>query len=174
MFDAIVWGLVQGLTEFLPISSSGHLVLVPALLAEAGIDVGEPSLTVSAVLHLGTLVAVLIFYRSDLARLVKVRTDPQAQRTLRVLAIGTIPAVIGLPLRSGLETIEQTPPIVAGALLFTGLILVVAERLPRRNRSLEGATATDALAVGVAQAFALISGSSGRWSSCTLRWIEFL
>ncbi len=160
MFDAIVWGLVQGLTEFLPISSSGHLVLVPALLDEAGVDIGEPSLAVSAVLHLGTLLAVLIFYRSDLARLANARRDPDARRTLRILLIGTLPAVIGLPLRSGLESIEQNPPLVAGALLVTGLILVVAERLPRRMAKLEGATPADAVLVGVAQAFALIPGIS--------------
>jgi undecaprenyl-diphosphatase len=168
VFDAIVWGLVQGLTEFLPISSSGHLVLVPALLAEAGVDIGEPSLTVSAVLHLGTLLAVLVFYRSDLVRLANVRRDPEARRTLRILLIGTLPAVIGLPLRSGLETIEETPSLVAGALLLTGLILIVAERLPRRERSLEDASTSDAVAVGVAQAFALIPGISRSGATITM------
>ena len=168
MFDAIIWGLVQGLTEFLPISSSGHLVLVPALLAEAGIDIGEPSLTVSAVLHLGTLLAVLIFYRSDLVRLANVRRDPQARRTVGILALGTIPAVLGLPLRSGLESIEQNPPVVAGALLVTGLVLVVAERLPSGSRNLESAGVADAISVGVAQAFALIPGISRSGSTITM------
>jgi undecaprenyl-diphosphatase len=168
VIDAIVWGLVQGLTEFLPISSSGHLVLVPALLAEAGIDVGEPSLTVSAVLHLGTLLAVLIFYRSDLVRLADVRRDPEARRTLGILALGTIPAVIGLPLRSGLESIEQNPPVVAGALLVTGLILVIAERLPRGSRRFDAARPSDAVWVGVAQAFALIPGISRSGSTITM------
>ena len=168
MFDAIIWGLVQGLTEFLPISSSGHLVLVPALLAEAGIDIGEPSLTVSAVLHLGTLLAVVIFYRSDLVGLANVRRDPGARRTLGLLALGTIPAVIGLPLRSGLESIEQNPPLVAGALLATGLVLVVAERLPGGTRSLEGAGTSDAIWVGIAQAFALIPGISRSGSTITM------
>jgi undecaprenyl-diphosphatase len=168
VIDAIVWGLVQGLTEFLPISSSGHLVLVPALLAEAGIDIGEPSLTVSAVLHLGTLLAVLIFYRSDLVRLANVKRDPEARRTLGILALGTIPAVIGLPLRSGLESIEQNPPVVAGALLVTGLILVIAERLPRAARRFDGARPSDAVWVGVAQAFALIPGISRSGSTITM------
>jgi len=168
VFDAIIWGLVQGLTEFLPISSSGHLVLVPALLAKAGIDIGEPSLTVSAVLHLGTLLAVLVFYRTDLIRLAGVRRDPEARRTLGVLALGTVPAVIGLPLRSGLESIEQNPPVVAGALLVTGLILVVAERLPQGARSLEGARASDAIWVGIAQSFALIPGISRSGSTITM------
>ena len=168
MFDAIIWGLVQGLTEFLPISSSGHLVLVPALLGEAGIDIGEPSLTVSAVLHLGTLLAVLIFYRSDLIGLAKVRSDPAARRTLGILALGTVPAVVGLPLRSGLESIEENPPVVAGALLVTGLILVIAERLPRRTRSFEAARPSDAVWVGLAQALALIPGISRSGSTITM------
>jgi undecaprenyl-diphosphatase len=156
------------LTEFLPISSSGHLVLVPALLSEAGVDIGEPSLTVSAVLHLGTLVAVLIFYRSDLMRLVRFRRDPKARHTLGILALGTIPALLGLPLRSGIESIEQRPPVVAGVLLVTGLILLVAERLPRRLRTLDEARPPDAIWVGIAQAFALIPGISRSGSTIAM------
>ncbi|HSQ37297.1 MAG TPA: undecaprenyl-diphosphate phosphatase, partial [Acidimicrobiia bacterium] len=75
MLTAALWGLIQGLTEFLPISSSGHLVLVPALF---GFE--EPSLAASVMLHLGTLVAVLAYYRSDLLRLLHLRTDPEARR----------------------------------------------------------------------------------------------
>lgn len=168
MFDAIIWGLVQGLTEFLPISSSGHLVLVPALLAEAGIDIGEPSLAVSAVLHLGTLLAVLVFYRADLIRLARLRTDPQARRTALLLVIGTIPALVGLPLRSTLETIESTPSLVALALLGTAIILFVAERLPQGTSMLESATRRDAVLVGIAQASALIPGISRSGSTITM------
>lgn len=168
MFDAIIWGLVQGLTEFLPISSSGHLVLVPALLAEVGVDIGEPSLAVSAVLHLGTLLAVLVFYRADLLRLAQARTDSQARKTLRLLAIGTVPALIGLPLRSSLETIEGKPALVAAALIVTGVILVIAERLPDRESTLEQATTGDAVSVGVAQAFAFIPGISRSGSTITM------
>lgn len=168
MFDSIIWGLVQGLTEFLPISSSGHLVLVPALLAKAGIDIGEPSLAVSAVLHLGTLLAVLVFYRSDLFRLARFRTDPVARKTVKLLAIGTIPALVGLPLRSSLETIEGTPSLVAVALLVTGVILVVADRLPRGGSTLDQATTPDAVWIGLAQAFALIPGISRSGSTITM------
>jgi undecaprenyl-diphosphatase len=168
VFDSIIWGLVQGLTEFLPISSSGHLVLVPALLAKVGIDIGEPSLTVSAVLHLGTLLAVLVFYRSDLVRLANVRNDLEARKTLRLLLIGTIPALVGLPLRSGIESIEGTPSLVAIALLVTGVILVVAERLSQRDSTLEQATTPDAIWVGLAQAFALIPGISRSGSTITM------
>src|SRR5690606_25257184 len=82
---AIIWGLVQGLTEFLPISSSGHLVLVPAFLTALGMEVPEPSLLVSAVLHLGTLLAVVVYFRKDLLRLLRFRTDAEARRMLLLL-----------------------------------------------------------------------------------------
>ena len=84
MLDAILWGTIQGLTEFLPISSSGHLVLVPELLGRDG-----PDLATSAMLHLGTLGAVIVYYRSDL--LAMTRFDRPARKLITLLAIGTIP-----------------------------------------------------------------------------------
>jgi undecaprenyl-diphosphatase len=102
VLSAIIWGLVQGLTEFLPISSSGHLVLVPAALSALGLETAEPSLLVSAVLHLGTLFAVLLYFRSDIARLFRFRSDPQGRRLWGLLILGTIPALIGLPLEGPL------------------------------------------------------------------------
>ena len=76
MLEAIIWGFVQGVTEFLPISSDGHLVLVPAFL---GID--PPDLATTAVLHLGTLAAVLAYFRKDLLALAGFRRDPAARKT---------------------------------------------------------------------------------------------
>ena len=174
MFDTIIWGLVQGLTEFLPISSSGHLVLVPALLDRAGVEIGEPSLAASAVLHLGTLLAVLIFYRADLARLLRFRTDPQARRTIGLLALGTIPAVIGLPLRSRIESFESVPTRVALALMVTGVILLIADRVSDRTRTIEDATPRDAILIGIAQSFALIPGISRSGSTITMGLIRGL
>ena len=89
MLTAALWGLIQGLTEFLPVSSSGHLVLLPAIF---GFD--EPGLAASVMLHLGTLVAVVAYYRRDLLRLLHLRSDPEARRILMLLAIGTVPAAI--------------------------------------------------------------------------------
>ncbi len=156
MLDAAFWGLVQGLTEFLPISSSGHLVLVPALL---GMD--EPDLATSALLHLGTLLAVLWYYRSDLLGLLHVRTDPEARIVLTMLAIGTIPAAfIGLTLRGPIEIVFQDPKIAAVALIVTGLILSLSLMLPTGTRELGSGRARDAIVVGIAQAFALIPGIS--------------
>jgi undecaprenyl-diphosphatase len=156
MLTAALWGLVQGLTEFLPVSSSGHLVLVPALL---GID--EPDLATSAVLHLGTLAAVVWYYRTDLARLVHFRTDPHARRIIWLLAIGTIPAaVVGTTLDGPIEIIFSEPWLAAVSLIVTGVILALGLLIPRGARTLEQGTAGDALVVGMAQAFALIPGIS--------------
>ncbi len=167
MLDAIVWGLVQGLTEFLPISSSGHLVLVPAFLSKAGVDIGDPGLAVSAVLHLGTLLAVLIYYRTDIIRLLRSPLEPTNRRLIILLAVGTVPALIGLPLKGGLEQIEQNPRLVGVALVVTGLILAVGSRRADGQRRLEGGTVKDAALIGLSQALALIPGISRSGTTIT-------
>lgn len=160
MIDAIIWGLVQGLTEFLPISSSGHLVLVPAVLSRLGWEVAQPSLSVSAVLHLGTLLAVVVYYRRDLLYLTRARTDAGARRLLGLLALGTVPALVGLPLKDSIDAFEGSARNVAAALLVTGIVLVVGTRLLTGNRTWRSGTWRDALTVGVFQAFALVPGVS--------------
>lgn len=160
MLDVVIWGLVQGLTEFLPISSSGHLVLVPAFLQELGFTVSEPDLAVSAVLHLGTLLAVLVYYRRDLVKLAHIGTDPEARRVLGLLALGTVPAVIGLPLAESLDSFQDDPRRVAGALLVTSAVLYVGTFLTVGLRKLEEGRVPDAVIVGVAQAVALVPGIS--------------
>lgn len=160
MLAAIIWGLVQGLSEFLPISSSGHLVLVPAFLSAAGWELDEPSLTVSAVLHLGTLLAVLIYFRTDIVRLLRFRRDPGARRLWMLLLIGTIPALVGLPLKGALDAFQDEPRKVGGALVATGVILLLGSRLVWGKRTLEEGRPLDAVMVGIAQAFALIPGIS--------------
>lgn len=160
MLSAIIWGLVQGLTEFLPISSSGHLVLVPAFLSTLGWELEEPSLAVSAVLHLGTLLAVLIYFRSDVARLLRFRSDPGARHLWLLLIIGTIPALVGLPLEGALESFQDDPSKVGLALIGTSVILFAGSRMMGGQRTLEEAGPRDALLVGLAQALALIPGIS--------------
>ena len=156
MLTAALWGLIQGLTEFLPVSSSGHLVLVPAIF---GFD--EPGLAASVMLHLGTLVAVVAYYRRDLLRLLHLRTDPGARRILWLLAVGTVPAaVIGLALAGPIEAVFQEPWLVAVALMVTGLVLLFGMLVGRGVRLLPEGRWTDALVVGLAQAFALLPGIS--------------
>jgi undecaprenyl-diphosphatase len=156
MLTAAFWGLVQGLTEFLPISSSGHLVLVPALL---GMD--EPDLATSAVLHLGTLLAVVWYYRSDLLSLLRFRTDPNARRILWLLFLGTIPAaVIGVLFDRKIEIIFDEPWLAALLLIVTGVVLLLGLLVPIGARRLEDGRAGDAAVVGMAQALALLPGIS--------------
>ena len=160
MTDAIIWGLVQGLTEFLPVSSSGHLVLVPAFLSRFGWEIAQPSLAISAVLHLGTLLAVVLYYRRDLVSLTRARTDPAARRLLGLLALGTVPALVGLPLKDSIDAFASSARNVAAALFVTGLVLLVGSRLLTGMRTWESGTWRDALVVGVFQAFALVPGIS--------------
>lgn len=156
VLDAALWGLVQGLTEFLPISSSGHLVLVPAFLNKE-----PPGLATTAVLHLGTLAAVLWYFRADVAWLLRPYRDPRALRILTLLAIGTVPAVIaGLLLESTLDEIFDSASRAGLALIFTGVVLMASGFLTGLTRKLEAARVNDAIVVGAAQAVALVPGVS--------------
>ena len=147
MLNAIMWGAIQGLTEFLPISSSGHLVLIPALLGRDG-----PDLATSAMLHLGTLVAVLVYFRKDLVAMA--RFDRAGRRMITIIVIGTIPAVIlGLAFESKLDELTERPSIVAVMLIVTGLILLGTMLLRPGDRTAEELTPTDAGLIGLAQSF---------------------
>lgn len=163
----MVWGLVQGLTEFLPVSSSGHLVVVPAFLSRLGMEIAEPDLAISAVLHLGTLTSVLIYFREDIARMLRFRTDPDGRRVLLLLVIGTIPAISGLFLEGPLDRFQDTVANVGWALIATGVILLIGQRFARGVRRLEEGNIPDAIVVGLAQALALIPGISRSGSTIT-------
>lgn len=160
MLEAIIWGLVQGLTEFLPVSSSGHLVLVPSFLELAGYQIDPPSLAASAVLHLGTLVAVLVYFREDVLRVLRMRSDPEGRKIALLVAVGTIPAGIGLLVESQLQAFQEDAANVGMALMATGVILVVGHVVGGGLRPLGSGRIPDAIVVGVAQAFALIPGIS--------------
>jgi undecaprenyl-diphosphatase len=152
MVDAAFWGLIQGLTEFLPVSSSGHLVLVPEVLGRDGPDLGT-----SAVLHLGTLAAVLVYFRREVGEVV--RLTETGRRLLRLLVIGTIPAaLLGFTLRSQFEKINDTPWAVAMALFVAGAVLVLTARLKRGERRVSDVSSRDAALIGLSQALALIPG----------------
>jgi undecaprenyl-diphosphatase len=156
----IILGLVQGLTEFLPISSSGHLVIVPSVL---GWD--EPPLSLTILLHLGTLLALLVYFRKDIlglaAGLFGRGMDPgAARRVVAFLVIGTIPAVIaGVAFGSFFEDAYQRPYETCIELMITGVLLIAAERLAERtaHRQLD---APKAFGIGVAQALAILPGIS--------------
>jgi len=154
MFDAIFWGLIQGLTEFLPVSSSGHLVLIPALFDRPG-----PDLATNAMLHLGTLAAVLVYYRSDIARMAKF--DKPARRLVTLLLIGTVPAVIlGLLFEDKVEELISEPKKVAFMLIVTGVILLATTLLRLGDKQMTDVQPRDSVLIGLAQAMALIPGIS--------------
>jgi undecaprenyl-diphosphatase len=167
-FQALVMGIVQGLTEFLPISSSGHLLLVPYLFGWD--DPFIESLAFSVVLHGGTLLALLVYFRDEWRRLIPAglatirdrsfRDDPD-RRLAWLIAIATIPAVIAALLFNDLieETIRQAW-LVAVTLVIGGVILWLADRFGPRTHRLEGLTFRGATGIGVAQALALIPGVS--------------
>lgn len=167
LFEAAVLGAVQGLAEFLPISSSGHLILVRWLFG--GSESAE-SLVFDTALHLGTLVALLAYFwrewlelaRAVLAGLANpaARADPR-WRLAWLLAIGSVPAgVVGLLFESAIERLVRHPAIVASLLIVFGLLLLTADRLGRHRRGLQDVRLPDALVVGVAQAIALLPGVS--------------
>lgn len=154
MLNAIFWGLIQGLTEFLPISSSGHLVLIPAILDRPGPDLGT-----AAMLHLGTLAAVLVYYRSDIAEMAKF--DRPARKLITLIVIGSVPAVAGgLLFKDKIEELIGEPSTVAIMMVATGVVLLGTGLLRPGDRRFEDLGPLDSLLIGVGQALALIPGVS--------------
>jgi undecaprenyl-diphosphatase len=162
MLPAIIWGLVQGITEFLPVSSDGHLVLVPALLG-----LPPPDLATTAVLHLGTLVAVVVYFRHDLRRMLHFRSDGEARHMLVLIIIGTIPAGAALLLEDPISRLQEMAWVAAALLIVNGGILVIGSRLTLGVTLLEKARPVDALIVGVVQLSALLPGISRSGTTIT-------
>ncbi|MCY4370479.1 MAG: undecaprenyl-diphosphate phosphatase [bacterium] len=157
MLEAIIWGLVQGLTEFLPVSSSGHLRLVPDLF---GME--APDLATSAVLHLGTLVAVVAFFRADIGWIARgLDRAPAARRVFISLAVATVPAAIaGATLTRAVERFQESATAVGAALLVTGSVLLASYFIPHRTGRIEEVGPRDAFGIGLFQALALLPGIS--------------
>jgi len=161
-------GIAQGLTEFLPISSSGHLLLTPFFLGWD--DEFINSLAFSVMLHLGTLAALLAYFRADWVRIVPAGfatirdrsfgTDPD-RRLAWLLVATTIPAAIaGFLFNDAIETVIREPAVVAVTLIVGGIILWLADRFGRVDRRVDDVTFPIALGIGAAQALALIPGIS--------------
>ena len=160
MIRHAILGLIQGLTEFLPVSSSGHLVLAQRLL---GID--PPGVLLETVLHLGTLAAVILAFRKDLIHLAKSLTPRgslEGRKEIGLLIAGTVPIVVaGLLLRGTIGQLFDSLWVVGGALLATGGALLAADRLSRRSTVRTKATTfVDAVKIGLAQTLSLLPGLS--------------
>ncbi len=158
LWEATVLGAVQGLTEFLPVSSSAHLVLLPWALGWP-----DPGLTFDLTVHLGTLCSLLLYFRVDLTGLARrtVAGAPEGVRLLTALALGTVPgAAAGYFAKDFFEALFARPDWVGVFLLGTALLLGVAERVGRRLRSMEALGPYEAVWIGVAQAVAIAPGIS--------------
>lgn len=166
--QALVMGVVQGLTEFLPVSSSGHLILVPYLLGWD--DPFIESLAFSVMLHMGTLLALLIYFRADWLRLIPAGLATLRDRSFRgepdrrlawLLAVSTVPAIIaGVLLNDLIETQFREPRLVALTLAVGGAILWVADRTSSRSKDVDEVGFGGAIGIGAAQALALVPGMS--------------
>ena len=168
IFQALIMGVVQGLTEFLPVSSSGHLIVVPYLLGWT--DPFINSLVFSVMLHMGTLVALLVYFRSDWLRLVPAGLAAARHRSFNgeedrrlawLLVAATIPAaIVGFLLSDIIEASFRSVGLVAVTLVAGGLILLIADRFGAKSRGIEDVTFPIGIGIGAAQALALIPGIS--------------
>jgi len=170
--QAVLLGIVQGLTEFLPVSSSAHLILARAFF---GFDADKFGLAFDVLCHVGTLIAVLIYFRAEIMRMTAAlprlfQPDRDADaRLIWLLAIGTIPAVIaGVLFKKPIEASMRTLPVIATTLAVGGLLFFVAERSGNKVRSESSLTYLEAFWIGCAQAVALIPGVSRSGATITV------
>ena len=162
LIQIVVLALVQGLTEFLPISSSAHLILVPLLT-----DWPDQGLAFDVAVHAGTLAAVVLYFRNELARMFiewfasfQGRLSPDARLAWAVL-IGTIPVgLAGLAFKDVIETQLRSPIVIAITTIAFGLLLWLADKIGTRRKSEYDLSLRDVLIIGAAQALALIPGTS--------------
>jgi undecaprenyl-diphosphatase len=170
--ESIVLGIVQGLTEFLPISSTAHLRIVPAFV---GWD--DPGAAFTAVTQLGTTAAVLLYFRDDLIRIalawLRSLRDRSARRDLDArmgwyIVLGTIPiGIFGVLFKDQIENGARDLYVIGSALIVLGLVLLAAEEVGKKERSIEQIEARDGLAMGFAQALALVPGVSRSGATIT-------
>ena len=179
ILHAVIFGIIQGLTEFLPISSTGHLRIIPALLGW-----GDPGAAFTAVIQFGTLVAVLFYFRKDIASIVTAVIKGIVTREFFhnrdaqmgwMIAAGTVPIVFfGLLLKHQIETTFRSLYIISASLIILAVVLMVAEAVTKRRsmrgeklKSLDDLTWKDVMIVGLWQCVALIPGSSRSGTTIT-------
>lgn len=183
MLNAIILGLVQGIAEFLPISSSGHLSLFENLLGIGGLAAMEENTLFNILLHLATLVAVIIAYWTDVRDMVveffrwiggKKREKAKGskpnipmRRQLLMVIIATLPLVLVLPIHDKVEMLGAYPWVIGIMLILTGFMLFISDRMPRGTKNEKTMTVTDALVVGLCQAVATIPGLSRSGTTIT-------
>ncbi len=157
LVSALILGIVQGLTEFIPVSSSGHLILVGQML-----NFRHSGLAFDTVLDVGTLAALYIFFARDFWAMGRdlVLGGPQRRLAL-ILAVATVPAVVaGLLVADLAETVFRSSTLVAFNLIWVGIVMYLADRYCRQRYSLEGVTPVRGIGIGLAQCLALVPGTS--------------
>lgn len=179
---ALLLGLVQGVAEFLPISSSGHLALFELILDGETIAAMDDSAAFNIMLHLATLIAVVIAYWPDvrdmatelLAMLRGIRRkeglmsgNVPARRLILMLVAATLPLVLVVPVHHAIETLSGVPWFIGVSLIVTGLLLFIADRIPRGGKTERDMTVADALVIGLAQAVATLPGVSRSGTTIT-------
>lgn len=166
ILEVIVLGIVQGLTEFLPISSTAHLVVLPKIFGWP-----DPGLAYDIALHVGTLLAVIIYFFRDWIQILSsglgfatAGGDPELRNSPRMLwylVLGTLPAgIAGLALQKAADTTLRTLPIIAATSILIGLVLWWADRVTRGKKTMGRVSMSDSLAVGFLQILAIIPGVS--------------
>jgi undecaprenyl-diphosphatase len=172
ILSSFLLGLIQGISEFLPISSSGHLSIAQNLLGLSA--VGDKHMFFDVMLHLGTLMAVFIAYWSDIVGMIleffraisdlihhrSTSPTPPARRLMLMVIIGTLPLFVILPFKDAIESLYYNTVFIGCALIFTGVLLFFSDRVRRGHKNEKNVTVRDTLLVGVAQAVATCPGIS--------------
>ncbi len=181
IIDAIVLGIIQGFSEFLPISSTGHLTLAGKLMHLVSPEAPERWTSFIAVIQLGTLISILIYFRKDIFNIINsFLTDNLKERKSFTnqslnsklgwfIIIGTIPVIIfGLSFKHIIEgTLTKNLYVIAGSLIGLAIILAIAEKTAKFKKEVKDITIKDSIIIGIAQAFALIPGSSRSGTTIT-------
>ncbi|MCI0473523.1 MAG: undecaprenyl-diphosphate phosphatase [Ignavibacteria bacterium] len=165
IIEAIVYGIIQGLTEFIPISSTAHIRIVPALL-----NWDDPGAAYTAVIQIGTLIATFVYFKHDILELINgffravknrsLKDDPYARLSLLII-IGTLPiSFFGLTLKKYIEGGFRGLYVISASLIVLAIILFIAEKVTKHRKEFEQISVMDGIIIGFAQAVALIPGSS--------------
>ena len=179
LLSSILLGLIQGLAEFLPISSSGHLAIAEHFLGQAGVPATPDFFDV--LLHLGTLVAVFAAYWQDIRDMIVELIDgvrdlvrgttptpvPPARRLILLIILGTLPLFAILPIKDTVEGLKSSMVFIGAALIVTGFLLFFSDRARKGRKDARSATVLDVLVVGVSQAIATVPGISRSGTTIT-------
>ena len=162
IFQSTILGIIQGMSEFLPISSSGHLVITPWLFGFS-----DPGLSFDVALHFGTLLAVVAYFWNDWLKIFqnalgkRKEGNVQNMNLLWVLVVATIPGVLaGLFLENLAETIFRNPLLIAFNLFFWGMILFLTDKYHKSKKDVNGVSFPDGMLIGLSQALAIVPGTS--------------